>query len=251
MSARSDPKFVVNPWSFRKYRFGCAGMVSAALHLGGGLLLMGVLVRTPDVMPPIRVFLYDPAPPPPASTGGADAVPAPVPAVVQPEPQRVAPNTKPKRAAAPRIRRRHVPKEADVPPPPESDAMASAAAPAGSTGGVPGGVPGGLTGGTVGGTGTTLLSADQAMYRPEPIAKVLPKYPPVARLRGIEGQVVLEAILAADGHVEPNITVVHSVPLLDEASIAAFRQWRFRPARAADGVPIRVSLRVPFRFVLR
>jgi protein TonB len=45
--------------------------------------------------------------------------------------------------------------------------------------------------------------------------------------------------------------VLKSVAPLDAAAIAAVRQWRFRPARDADGRPVRVIMEVPVRFVLR
>ena len=117
--------------------------------------------------------------------------------------------------------------------------------------GRPDGVAGGIPGGLPGGTGRALLSTDQVPYQPVAISEIKPEYPPLARLRGIEGQVVLEAILAADGRIEPDITVVQSIPPLDAAAITAVRRWRFRPARDRDGVPVRVTLRVPVRFVLR
>jgi len=114
-----------------------------------------------------------------------------------------------------------------------------------------GGVSGGIAGGTVGGTGHRLVAADELRIQPVAISKVMPQYPPVARVRGVEGQVVLEAIVATDGHIEPDVSVIQSVPLLDAAAIAAVRQWRFRPVRDRDGTPLRVTLRVPVRFVLR
>ena len=117
--------------------------------------------------------------------------------------------------------------------------------------GVEGGVPGGKVGGMLGGTGNMLLPAAQAAILPVPISKIIPEYPRLAHQRGIEGQVVVEAIVGTDGRIEPEVTVIQSVPPLDQATIAALRQWRFRPARDNDGTPVRVSLRVPFRFVLQ
>lgn len=204
------------------------------------------MVRVPHLMPPIRVSLIDPAPPPPAGSG-TGASPAAV--VPLPEPKRVVETVQPKPKPLPRMHRQ---KPAAIKPAPtEPEPAAVAAVDAGQADGVVGGTPGGLVGGTVGGTGHTLISADEAARQPIPIKRVMPEYPPMARLRGIEGQVVLEAILSADGRVEPDITVLQSVPLLDAAAIAAVRQWRFHPARDHAGEPLRVTLRVPVRFVLR
>lgn len=120
----------------------------------------------------------------------------------------------------------------------------------GQQGGVLGGVHGGVVGGTVGGTGH-LHVGPLTTRLPVLVSKVLPEYPPMARLRGIEGQVLLEAVVTTDGRIEPDIAVLHSVPLLDKAAITAVRQWRFRPARDRHGQPLRASVRVPVQFVLR
>ena len=45
--------------------------------------------------------------------------------------------------------------------------------------------------------------------------------------------------------------MTRSIALLDAAAVAAVRQWRFRPARSADGTPVRVRMEIPVRFVLR
>ena len=74
--------------------------------------------------------------------------------------------------------------------------------------GVEGGVPGGKVGGMLGGTGNMLLPAAQAAILPVPISKIIPEYPRLARQRGIEGQVVVEAIVGTDGRIEPEVTVI-------------------------------------------
>jgi hypothetical protein len=50
--------------------------------------------------------------------------------------------------------------------------------------------------------------------------------------------------------VEHDITIVESIPMLDEAAIDAVRRWRFSPGRNRDGTPVRVLLEVPLRFTL-
>lgn len=232
------------------YRFGCAGVVSLALHVAVGLLVMSLAMRVPQIAPPIRVFLYQaaPAPPPPAAAVAAPVQPASVPQPLIEPRKAVVRTAKP----VPHVRARPAPDVTKPVPAPVLDGAPSQreivqSQPDGVLGGATGGIPGGI----LGGTGHALPSADQVPFQPVAISAVRPEYPPLARLRGIEGQVVLEAILTADGHVEPDITVVQSIPPLDTAAIAAVRQWRFHPARDRNGVPVRVTLRVPVRFVLR
>ena len=66
---------------------------------------------------------------------------------------------------------------------------------------------------------------------------------------GVQGMVVVELAVAADGTVR-DARVLCSVPLLDEAALAAVRQWRFAPAgpegrpdpvmfTAVSGFPVR------------
>ncbi len=92
---------------------------------------------------------------------------------------------------------------------------------------------------------------DAVEHPPVPISKVLPDYPGVARAQGLEGEVVLRAIVDRHGAVERNIVVVESIPLLDAAAIEALRQWRFEPGRDGNDRPVRVLIEVPLRFHLR
>ena len=114
-----------------------------------------------------------------------------------------------------------------------------------------GGVKGGFPGGVIGGLGTDPIPIDQVARPPVLMSRVVPEYPQLARLQGIEGLVRLEAILDREGRVEEDIKVLSSIPPLDEAAIKALRQWRFQPARDHVGQPVRVILEVPIRFVLR
>jgi TonB family protein len=81
---------------------------------------------------------------------------------------------------------------------------------------------------------------------PEAIAKVDPRYPEVAKQKGIEGTVMIQALVAKDGTVT-DTRVVKSIPELDDAAIAAVRQWRFKPAMT-KGQPVAVWVAVPVAF---
>jgi periplasmic protein TonB len=71
-----------------------------------------------------------------------------------------------------------------------------------------------------------------------------------ARIREVEGEVVLEVVVDEAGNMVGPILVKESVPLLDAAAIDALKQWRFSPARDRNGNPVRVILDVPLHFVL-
>jgi TonB family protein len=83
---------------------------------------------------------------------------------------------------------------------------------------------------------------------PEPLTKVAPTYPPEARQAGIEGTVVVQALIGRDGLVK-GTRVVKSVPALDGAALTAVERWTFKPARS-EGQPVAVWVAVPIRFTL-
>jgi protein TonB len=223
--------------------------------------------------PTIRLVFVEPPPPPPVPPGaptaeGVTPVPQQPPAVV--EKPKVQEQPKPKELERLKIVKKKKlptepkPRQPEPPVPPQPEAVPEpapvvAAAQAGITTGVPdetnhgvvGGVAGGHVGGVIGSHGTEPLSVDQVANPPLLLSRVTPDYPRGARRQGVEGLVVLEAILNLEGQIEDDIKVLHSVPLLDDAAVQAVRRWRFRPARDHTNQPVRVILEVPVRFVLR
>jgi protein TonB len=83
---------------------------------------------------------------------------------------------------------------------------------------------------------------------PEAITRVTPSYPEEARQKGIQGTVVVQALVGKFGVVS-NTFIVSSVPGLDQAAQEAVLQWTFKPARA-KGKNIAVWVAVPVRFSL-
>jgi TonB family protein len=84
---------------------------------------------------------------------------------------------------------------------------------------------------------------------PVEISRVSPDYSVAARKDRLEGRVILEAIITATGAVA-DVRVLRSVhPLLDDASVAAVRQWRYEPGRK-KGVPVPVYLTVSCSFAI-
>jgi protein TonB len=76
-----------------------------------------------------------------------------------------------------------------------------------------------------------------------------PEYPEAARAKGIEGVVLLQAVISTDG--EPlSLKVISSPdPSLSKAAEDAVHQWRYEPT-LLNGVPIEVVTNVAVRFHL-
>jgi protein TonB len=65
----------------------------------------------------------------------------------------------------------------------------------------------------------------------------------------IQGVVILECTISPQGRVE-GVQVLRGVPTLDEAAVAAVRQWAYTPT-LLGGVPVGVVMTVTVNFVLR
>jgi protein TonB len=85
--------------------------------------------------------------------------------------------------------------------------------------------------------------------KPVLINKAVPQYPDLARKAQIEGKVVITVTIDKKGIVE-NAVVFKSVPMLDEAAMAAAMQCRFKPAKQRDKF-VKVKMNIPFDFHLR
>jgi protein TonB len=83
---------------------------------------------------------------------------------------------------------------------------------------------------------------------PEAITKVAPLYPDIAREAGVDGQVMVQALVGKDGKVH-DVRVVKSIPMLDQSAITAVRQWVFKPA-LSNNKPVAVWVAVPVKFSL-
>jgi TonB family protein len=81
------------------------------------------------------------------------------------------------------------------------------------------------------------------------LLKTPPLYPISAKSAGIEGTVVLEALIDEKGHVQ-DITVKKGPPLLARAAIDAVKQWRYQPCLLDDS-PVRVTTEISIDFRLR
>ena len=82
---------------------------------------------------------------------------------------------------------------------------------------------------------------------PRKVTDVRPVYPPIALRARVEGIVILEAVIGADGRVE-RVRVLRSVPLLDQAAVDAVQQWVFQPTRLnGEAIPVVMTVTVDFR----
>jgi len=80
------------------------------------------------------------------------------------------------------------------------------------------------------------------------IHRVEPIYPPIARAAGIQGSVIIAAVIGTDGVVE-KLQVVSGHPMLTKAALNAVSQWRYRPY-FLNGAPIEVDTQITVNFIL-
>lgn len=85
--------------------------------------------------------------------------------------------------------------------------------------------------------------------KPQIIKKEVPLYPDLARKAQIEGKVVVTVTIDKKGNVEKAI-IFKSIPMLDEAAVAAAMQCKFKPAKQRDKF-VKVKMNIPFDFKLR
>jgi protein TonB len=207
------------------------------------------------------LFVSLPIPPPPAGGGGQ-----------QPKPR--TPETK-KQTVQQTPAQTIQPNAKDVPDKPPAPATTEAAAPAVSTGPAtddtnlglnpgdgclgcppgpghgnwpvgPGTGPG--DGPPVGETAPIHLSFN--MTKPEVIHRVEPRYSEQARRAGVQGMVIVEAVIDEQGNVT-NVRLVRGLPMaLDQAAMQAVQQWRFKPA-LLNGRPVKVFYTLTVNFTIQ
>jgi TonB family protein len=173
-----------------------------------------------------------------------------------------------------------VPQPAEVEAPPAESTTASAAdslpglsgpgtpdgSPDGQVDGVPGGRcvgencdPDGPVGNGAGvsgegiGTGGILVPGIHPVTDPSIIqsSKVLPRYPAMARHAGVEGRVLLQAVIGADGSVGSVVVLKESPSRVGfgEAAVEAVSRWRYHPG-TYQGTPVAVYLTITVDFTL-
>ncbi len=129
----------------------------------------------------------------------------------------------------------------------------------GVPGGVEGGIPGGVMGGVVGGLPeappppppppTAPVRVGGNIKPPTKTRDVKPIYPPIAQSARVQGVVIIEATIGADGRVK-EAKVLRGQPLLDQAALDAVKQWQFTPT-LLNNVPVPVIMTVTVNFTLQ
>jgi TonB family protein len=153
------------------------------------------------------------------------------------------------------------------------EGAASGGVPGGVAGGVPGGVSGGVPGGVSGGRrsgdmpppppppppppgegtpqeidGIAAVRVGGNIRPPTKIKDVRPVYPPEAHAARARGVVILEIAIDTEGNVR-SARVLRSIPIFDDAAIAAVEQWKFTPT-LLNGAPVPVIMTVTVNFTL-
>jgi len=109
----------------------------------------------------------------------------------------------------------------------------------------------------IAGLGATKLQAGEpvrydkaTMSEPKVIYKVAPQYPEDAKKEGVQGVVILDAVIAEDGTIRETRVVQGEDARLVEAARAGVGQWRYEPVRDEDGKPMELLFTVTIRFAL-
>jgi len=231
-------------------------LMSALAHGAVVLLLAIPALYATDALPQPEaamaffVTVPPPAPPPPP----------PPPAAVSPKPtaRKVARAT-PRPTPSPRpVAAAPVEAPSEITPETGLEGIASDVVPeAGFEDGVEGGVPGGVVGGLEHvlpppppspPRAAAPVRVGGAITAPRLLQRVPPEYPLIAAQAQIEGVVILEATVGRDGHVD-EVKVLRSHSVLEDAAMAAVRQWVYEPLML-NGKPQPFVLTVTVSFSL-
>ena len=90
---------------------------------------------------------------------------------------------------------------------------------------------------------TSVMMEGNLIHRVEPV------YPLIAKQAGIQGTVIVRALIGRAGEIE-QAQVVSGPVLLGPAAVAAIRQWKYRPY-VLNGSPIEVETQITVNFILR
>ncbi|MGP0018703.1 MAG: energy transducer TonB [Candidatus Sulfotelmatobacter sp.] len=110
------------------------------------------------------------------------------------------------------------------------------------------GVVGSVRSSSSGAVGVSRVRVSQGVSQGLLIKRVQPDYPEAARQGHIEGTVVLQTIIDANGNVE-EVTVTSGPPLLAPTAVDAVKQWKYKPY-TFNGQPVKIETQVVVPFQL-
>ena len=251
-------------------RFGGAFGASLAAHAGfvGFILLLVWLVPegVREAVLPVRlsnqiVFLAELGPG--GGGGGGNSMPEPPRQAElprpeeEPEPVIVEPEPTPEPPEEPPVEQMNIPAmllavatESKLGVIESNEASASTGSGGGS--GAGGGQGSGLEQGTGGGLGGGIFRPGSGVVNPRILREVKPQYTADAMRAKVQGTVLLECVVLADGTVG-RVDVVKSLDPtfgLDSEAVKAARQWRFQPG-TRFGAPVNVLVTIELTFTLR
>lgn len=100
------------------------------------------------------------------------------------------------------------------------------------------------------GVETAPIHLSFGMTKPEVIHQVQPRYSEQARRAGVQGMVIVEAVIDEQGNVT-NVRLIRGLPMaLDQAAMQAVQQWQFKPARL-NGHPVKVFYTLTVNFTIQ
>jgi len=86
--------------------------------------------------------------------------------------------------------------------------------------------------------------------KPQVIKSVPPEYPEFAKKAGIEGRVIISAVVDEEGNVVEAQIVSSTNSIFNEPALKAVYQYKFSPAMMKDK-KVKVRILIPFNFVIR
>jgi protein TonB len=84
---------------------------------------------------------------------------------------------------------------------------------------------------------------------PQPVVQVQPEYPEVARKAGLEGRVIVAAVVDENGNVIQASIHSSTNSIFNDAALEAAKKMKFKPARQKD-IAVKVKVLIPFVFKL-
>jgi protein TonB len=217
-------------------------LISFATQAALVAALIAIPILHPEVLPtgPIKLSRLDPAPlphatpppQPPMHVSVTPATSAPTSTLHAPTISRPAPSTE----AAP----------ADNPPLAFGDPHSTASPVAILSNSVP--TAPRVVAGPPAGNSNTLLPVSTGVSAGMLIGPIQPAYPQIARAAGIQGTVVIQAIISKSGRIE-STRVLSGSPMLQAAALDAVRAARYRPY-LLNNQPTEVETTISINFVL-